>query len=120
MDQCFKFTFDSSDANFVSQPSSTELTITPRRLSELHTYYVRFESGLQICWGRATNASNNATQVFPRAFATNTSVFVYVTQRDITSDWNNNLKAINISTTSFGVNSGGTTNFDWIAIGRWR
>lgn len=80
--------------------------------------YIRFDSGIQICWGVKNNVSNNAPCNFQQAFISNPTVVAC--QTGSKSGWNDNIKVNDISTTSFTVNSGGTASYYWLAIGKWK
>lgn len=78
----------------------------------------RFSSGLQICTGYGDNKSNNSTITFAEAF--NEKPTIALTQKDISSSWNDNFKAYDRTTTGFKINMGGTSNYHYIAIGTWK
>lgn len=52
----FKFTFDSSDANFVSAPSSTELTITPVNVTVTSSNYTSIKNNSGTSYYQANSA----------------------------------------------------------------
>lgn len=80
--------------------------------------YIRFDSGIQICWGVKNNVSNNASCNFQQAFISNPTVVAC--QTGSKRGWNDNIKINDISTASFTVNSGGTASYYWLAIGKWK
>ena len=89
------------------------------------TYYIRYESGLQICWGGASHTSGTHTFVFPLAFANN-NIAVMLTP--VTSDNFNSysVKAVSVTSTGFKSNVSNTNNtaiqitVNYVAVGYWK
>ena len=81
--------------------------------------YIRYGSGIQICWGNEYGVSNNKTITLPSEYI-NTTYIVNITQLNVSSSWNDNMKAYSLSTTSFRVNTGGSTSYTWCTLGRWK
>lgn len=79
---------------------------------------IRFASGLQICTGYGDNKANNSTITFAEAFIEKPTIAV--TQKDVSSSWNDNFKAYDRTATGFKLNMGGTSNYHYIAIGSWK
>ena len=79
--------------------------------------YIRFESGLQICWGRMTNIGTTESTVnFAAAF--NDTPRVAISQ-NVTA---NVLSARNLTTTGFGIIAGGGSSNGgaYVAMGFWK
>ena len=87
-------------------------------IEEIGNDYIRYNNGIQICWGEENNVDNNhTTSIYPFL---NTDYTIIATQLNKSSVWNDNMKVFNRTTSSFRVNTGGTTSYCWFAIGRWR
>ena len=96
------------------------------------TYYVRYESGIQICWGNTANANcgvrqgYNTTVTFPAAFV-NTNYSLTLTSNYAGGGWENNA-TLTASKTKTNIdlymhNDSGATytfSFAWIAVGYWK
>ena len=87
------------------------------RVTNISTDYIRFESGLQICWGnKGATSAEPETVTFPAAFSANPSVIITRSGSNYQSGW------IVRSTTKFVLytNAIEAAGFDWIAIGKWK
>lgn len=86
------------------------------RINSVGSNYIRFESGVQICWGTVSNSANNTTITFPKAFL-NTDIGFSPTAISQTTPVYIHGRA----TTHFvigGTYTGYSTH--WTAIGRWK
>ena len=87
--------------------------------------YIRFDNGVQICWGVASYSGTGSTTVtFPESFSTTNNLSVTLTQeRDsgIVATYMNGQIVMNKKTTNFQINRGygEQTECCWFAIGRW-
>ena len=87
--------------------------------------YIRFDNGVQICWGVARYSGSGSTTVtFPVSFSTTNNLSVTLTQeRDsgIVATYMNGQIVMNKKTTNFQINRGYSeqTECCWFAIGRW-
>ena len=94
--------------------------------------YIRYDNGLQICWGhtanKTVNGNSNTSQMvtFPVAFK-NSDYSVSVTSRYVSGSWTNNTTLINNNTTTSvelfidnATSSAYTFYFVWIAVGSWK
>ena len=78
--------------------------------------YVRFESGLQICWGSETGVANtNVTITYPAPFSASPRVTLSVGSNTVTYGWSNNgATAVVLKTSS----TSGVIVY-YMAIGKW-
>lgn len=88
-------------------------------ITEIGSNYVRYASGVQICFdGNATypnDNTNNQFVTFPKSFSSNVSVICQSTNpyvNGIMYGWVNNQ--------GFTVTSKGDYTFSYIAVGKWR
>ena len=91
--------------------------------------YIRYGSGIQICWGTTTPSSSGTPILLPKPFV-NTNYSVGATNNSIENNQIRALATTNYTTTSFRAvgqysqsNSGytdGDVTFSWIAIGFWK
>lgn len=102
------------------------------RVNAVGSNYIRFESGVQICWGhtatKTVNGASSTSQVvtFPVAFK-NSDYAVSFTSRFVSGSWTNNTTLINNNTTTsvelFLQNVTGSVYgfyFVWMAVGSWK
>lgn len=101
------------------------------KINSSGTNYIRYENGLQICWGKTSNLSSSNADTYtditiPAAFI-NTDYSVSLTTSIVSGGWNNHCFAVgNKTTTSIraylrNLNSSAyTCYFMWIAIGYWK
>lgn len=101
------------------------------RVNASGSNYIRYESGLQICWGHtgnktATAGSTSQVVTFPVAFK-NSDYAVSVTSRYVSGSWTNNTTLINGNTTTSVelflqniTSSAYTFYFVWMAVGYWK
>lgn len=96
--------------------------------------YIRFESGLQICWGQvwysalAANSTNRTEITFPQAFANTNYRATVSPSADGGNTWHLGVLGIikYAGKMSVGYRNGGTSAlattgyFDYIAIGTWK
>lgn len=75
--------------------------------------YIRYESGLQICWGYKTTSST-ASVTFPQAFSSNPRILVTGGTKTAGSGWNN------VSTTGCDLESTASQTVAYLAIGSWK
>lgn len=75
--------------------------------------YIRFNSGLQICWGQANGST---TVTLPQSFV---SYDYQISLTDVGQDRHSG-GAGNKTTTTFYVFGGSGVYFHWIAIGKWK
>lgn len=79
--------------------------------------YIRFENGLQICWGRMSNISTTASTInFAVAFIDTPRV---ATSQNVT---NTSISAYDFTTTGFTVKAGSSSGNggSYIALGYWK
>ena len=91
--------------------------------------YIRYSSGIQICWGKVTPQLANTIVAFPMPFV-DTNYSVGATNNTIQSNQIKALATTDYSTTNFRAvgqwsqsNSGytnGDVTFAWLAIGYWK
>lgn len=80
--------------------------------------YIRFESGLQICWGVNQFNSAGSQITFPVAFAS--GMCVVATPIGSPGNWSLSICVENIRTTGFtGFHQAGW-GCQWLAIGKWK
>lgn len=92
--------------------------------------WIRYNSGLQICWGWSGtySASNNTSKTISYAKAFTNLPQTYVTMSGGGSGWANfnvttstTATAITITTwVNYGPDTTGTVGFNWLAIGFWK
>lgn len=95
------------------------------RVYDSGTYYIRFVSGVLLCWGRASIALTNKTISLPVAFAdTNYSVSITAFGTTNFSDY---ISVISQTTSNFVLQQGDLAPGDthtsacrWMAMGRWK
>lgn len=81
-------------------------------------FYIRLDNNIQICFGYRNRVGNN-TLITVQPYR-DAEYSVQVTQRGDNSSWSDNMKARNLTTTSFNVNTGGDTGYCWLCIGYWQ
>lgn len=81
-------------------------------------FYIRLDNNIQICFGYRNRVGNN-TLITVQPYR-DAEYSVQVTQRGVNSSWSDNMKARNLTTTSFNVNTGGDTGYCWLCIGYWQ
>ena len=81
-------------------------------------FYIRLDNNIQICFGYRNSVGNN-TLITVQPYR-DAEYSVQVTQRGVNSSWSDNMKARNLTTTSFNVNTGGNTGYCWLCIGYWQ
>ena len=81
-------------------------------------FYIRLDNNIQICFGYRNRVGNN-TLITVQPYR-DAEYSVQVTQRGVNSSWSDNMKARNLTTTSFNVNTGGNTGYCWLCIGYWQ
>ena len=91
--------------------------------------YIKYNSGILICWGTVTPSSNGTLIILPTPFV-NTDYSVGATNNTIKNNQIRALATTNYTTSSFKTvgqysqsNSGytdGDVTFSWIAIGFWK
>lgn len=93
------------------------------RVNASGTNYIRYENGLQICWGVSPdfNATGEKTVTFPAAF---TSCRLAIS-RDWAVNWNENYYVKDKTNTSFkivviGTASTNNHSYSYVAVGRWK
>lgn len=116
---------DSADLVLNSSGSATWNGKEVERVNASGTGYIRYESGLQICWGTASGSgdASGKTVTFPVTF--NASPSVQVTSAKNTTTTNPVNIQINSYTTNFifyiSINGTWTTgNVNWFAVGYWK
>ena len=89
--------------------------------------YIRYENGLQICWGGGTASGTSSGKTISYQVAFNYAPSVTVTAGSLTATASNHvsIQASGVTTTSFdcvlSVGSAWSTgSFRWIAIGTWK
>ena len=92
------------------------------RVESSGTNYIRYVSGLQICWGIVTGTANTSSTAitFPQAFVNN-SYFGYA--NTVTSSSTVNVNVGSYSTTgmtAYHTNTSSVPVVRWIAIGKWQ
>ena len=95
------------------------------RVYDSGTYYIRFVSGVLLCWDRASIALTNKTISLPVAFAdTNYSVSITAFGTTNFSDY---ISVISQTTSNFVLQQGDLAPGDthtsacrWMAMGRWK
>ena len=109
----------------------TQAGKTVEKINSSGSNYIRYESGVQICWGKTSNLSSANADTYtditlPVAFA-NTDYSVSLTTYIVSGGWNSHSFAIaNKTTTSMraqlrNLNSTAyVCYFMWIAIGKWK
>lgn len=92
------------------------------RVNSSGTGYIRYENGLQICWGSAgLTGGANTVVTLPVAFA-DTKYSMYVTR----NSGETATTAVNVwlrdpqTTTTFNIYADLTTGCRWLAVGRWK
>lgn len=103
---------------FIKKPATGTIEIV--NTNALASGYIRYDSGLQICWGTGDPTGNpqfsepvNFPVPFlqPPAMATSCSPF---------GCWDVTETNFKFSVTSTGVNPSWTVEITWMAIGRWK
>ena len=102
------------------------------RVNASGTNYVRFDSGLQICWGTTASKTTNAgtstttTITFPVAFKDTTYTVTFVDRFGANNWQNHTFSTSSYTTTGVGLylqnNAAGayTYTLSWMAIGKWK
>ena len=87
------------------------------RVNASGTYYIRYESGLQMCWGQVNASTAGTTVTFPVAFA-NTDYKVMTSS----GGYSINEGQSSRTTTGFHIDSSSGANAElyWFAIGFWK
>lgn len=125
------FTADDGNGNTVSLVGDPNGSITwngkeVERVNASGTNYIRYESGLQICWdAEVADTTGNKTINFPQRFSSVPRMSI--TSFNVTSSASNTISVQIKSTsiTSFGVGisvAGGwsAATFHYVAIGYWK
>ena len=79
--------------------------------------YIRFESGLQICWGSETGVANtNVTVTYAAPFSTSPRITLSVGSSTVTYGWSN------VSATAITLKTSSTSGVIvyYMAIGKWK
>ena len=123
-----RFSLNASDGTnsslLVGRPDGT-LTWGGKNIERVEssgTNYIRYVSGLQICWGIVTGTANTSSTAitFPQAFVNN-SYFGYA--NTVTSSSTVNVNVGSYSTTgmtAYHTNTSSAPVVRWIAIGKWQ
>lgn len=86
------------------------------RVNSVGSNYIRFESGVQICWGTVSNSANNTTITFPKAFINSNTGVSITPVGQISSLYVSSLDTAKMIIA--GTYSGSSTR--WTAIGKWK
>lgn len=96
------------------------------RVSSSGTNYIRYESGVQICWGRTTVAAGQTivTVTIPAAFVNNNYAPVATVQNDsggfMTTTNIVNTSTIKISPLSKDNSTTYSRTVNWFCVGKWK
>ena len=96
------------------------------RVNSSGSNYIRYESGLQICWGETQDitASGNYTITYPVSFVSTSNIIVTIGRWWVASStedyYLHDSTATNIILTTIGVVGSGAHKYIYIAIGRWK
>lgn len=89
--------------------------------------YIRYENGLQICWGGGTASGTSSGKTISYQVAFNYSPSVTVTAGSLTgtASYHVSIQTSDVTTTSFNCamslnNAWSSGGFRWIAIGTWK
>ena len=102
------------------------------RVNSSGTNYIRYENGIQICWGTTSPVTTNAgtstttTVTFPVAFKDATYTVTFVDRFGANAWANHTISTNSYTTTKVGLylqnNAGGTYTYtlSWMAVGFWK
>lgn len=113
----FLDTFDGTNRKILSAYPNGSLTWDNKQLERVNaigTNYIRYESGLQICWGGIDTSTSGATVTFSVAFKDNSYEVVNSTNANAVS-WQGSW-----TSTSIKLFRSTTGRVYWIAIGFWK
>ena len=85
--------------------------------------YIRYNSGIQICWGQTSIKKNSTTTINFEAFTnTSYSIVVLMGQNGANDAYLNGFRLNGSKGTSSCqvLVNGGPNTFEWIAIGKWK
>lgn len=116
--------FDSSDTNVgqmeVNNAFNFNKTVnvsgkTAEVINTLGSNYIRYESGLQICWFNENVTDTDKTVTFPSAFASAPRVTASIGART-------QLRVVSVTATNFiaQTSNSSNTNCQFIAVGKWK
>ena len=121
--------FDSDPQTQIDTLNDISETIVAKGNTILGVNYIKYNSGILICWGTTTPSSKGTLIILPTPFV-NTNYSVGATNNTIKNNQIRALATTNYTTTSFMTfgqysqsNSGYTdadVTFTWIAIGLWK
>lgn len=93
-------------------PSNAVFTDT-NNISASGSNYIRFNTGIQICWGSSSASSAGVSVTFPKAFSTAPLVICGG------GGYANTFGNSSVSTTKFKITCSTNATGHWIAIGKW-
>ena len=112
-----------SKLNLVINGVTTQLDVhdanaLTTEIDSMGTDWVRFKSGLQICWGAYSTSGGNIKITYPKAFHADYPIGIGVSGQSLnlsTSGWDNT--SVDVAGTDGGPHG---NNVTYVAVGRWK